>query len=59
MGILVLSRRPRHRLYEAVGDPDSDTGVESEKLRWEKTKRLIESATTKSVFGAARLEVPA
>jgi hypothetical protein len=27
-GILILSRHPPYRLYEIVGDPDSDTGIE-------------------------------
>jgi len=31
--ILILSRRSPYRLYEIVGDPDSDTGVEYERLR--------------------------
>lgn len=31
-GILILSRRPPYRLYAIVGDPDSDTGVEYEKV---------------------------
>lgn len=30
-GILVLSRNPPYRLYDVVGDPDSDTGIEYEK----------------------------
>jgi hypothetical protein len=32
-GILILSRHPPYRLYGIVGDPDSDTGIEYEKLR--------------------------
>jgi hypothetical protein len=32
-GILILSRHPPYRLYEIVGDPDSDTGVEYERLQ--------------------------
>jgi hypothetical protein len=30
-GILILSRHSPYRLYEIVGDPDSDTGVEYER----------------------------
>jgi hypothetical protein len=30
-GVLVLNRRAPHRLYEIVGDPDSDTGIEFER----------------------------
>jgi hypothetical protein len=30
-GILILSRHAPYRLYEIVGDPDSDTGVEYER----------------------------
>jgi hypothetical protein len=32
-GILILSRHPPYRLYEIVGDPDSDTGVEYQRLQ--------------------------
>jgi len=35
-GILILSRHPPYRLYEIVGEPDSDTAVEYERLRLEK-----------------------
>lgn len=30
--ILILSRHAPYRLYEIVGDPDSDTGVEFERM---------------------------
>jgi hypothetical protein len=32
-GILILSRHAPYRLYEIVGDPDSDTGVEYERMK--------------------------
>jgi hypothetical protein len=31
-GILILSRRTPYRLYAIVGDPDSDTGIEYERM---------------------------
>jgi hypothetical protein len=32
-GVLILSRHSPYRLYEIVGDPDSDSGVEYERLQ--------------------------
>lgn len=31
-GILILSRHPPYRLYDIVGDPDSDTGIEFKRM---------------------------
>ncbi|HKF20410.1 MAG TPA: hypothetical protein VKE93_02510 [Candidatus Angelobacter sp.] len=31
--MLVLSRRPPYRLYQTIGDPDNDTGLEFERVK--------------------------